>query len=92
MSCQITPSQPSFHPIWCDYEWPAAVHHIAEHAIEAFHIMVDDKKWQMLHDLFMNSAEKWKRDDPNSNGHSGDIPNSNNAMDTAHINVEKNLL
>ena len=52
-------------------------------AIEAFHLMVNDQKWPILHDLFMTSAEKRKRDDPNSNGHSGDTPNSNNATDTA---------
>jgi hypothetical protein len=40
---QISPLQPSFHPIRCDYEWPAAVYHIAEHAIEAFHLMVMTK-------------------------------------------------
>jgi hypothetical protein len=67
MSRQISPSQPSFHLIWSDYEWPDAVYHIAENAIEAFHGMVNDKKWPILHDLFMTSAEKWNRDEQNSN-------------------------
>jgi hypothetical protein len=58
ISRRIAPTQPSFHPIHCDIEWPPAVYDIAHDAVHAFDQLVIKNKWPQLHELFLTGFEK----------------------------------
>jgi hypothetical protein len=84
ISRRIAPAQPFFHPLRCDPGWPNAVYDIAHEAIDAFDQLVRDEKWPPLHDLFMTSIEKRKRDESNSNlDGCGDCPNAKKSRGNA---------
>ena len=61
ISRRIAPTQPSFHPIHCDIEWPPAVYDIAHDAVHAFDQLVIKNKWPQLHELFLTGFEKSTR-------------------------------